>query len=325
MMSSADEQEFSDQLLIRYLLGSLPEQEAERLDELSISDDAFAWRLSAVENDLVDAYARGEFSGGDLAQFKKSYLSSPKRLQKVQFAEALRSFEAKAAAAATQATRESMAPGSGPGGKTTEGSSPRRWFAVPRLALQWGFASGALVMLLAASYLLIENTRLRKRTNEAQGRHAASDLPEQELQRQLKDQRAANAEMAKELDRLREAQPNLDQFKTLSALLLPPTRGAGRLPTLSVPQGTNVVVLLLMLEADDFPEYRVNLKDPATSQSVWHSANLKADSNGADKTVSVSFPAHVLRRQNYVLELSGVPSSGRAEFISGYPVHVVIR
>ncbi len=312
-MPSADKQEFNDQFLIRYLLGSLPEQEAERLDELSISDDAFAWRLSAVENDLVDAYARGELSDDDLAQFKKSYLSSPKRLQKVQFAEALGSFEARSA------------PSYRPTEETLKGSSARRWFAVPRLALQWGFAASALLMLLAASYLLLENTRLREQTIAAQGRNAAFEQPEQELQRQLNDQRAANAEMAKELDRLRESQPNLDQLKTLSALLLPPTRGAGRLPKLSVPQGTNLVVLLLTLEADDFPEYRVSLKDPAANQIVWQSASLQADSNGAGKTVSVSFPAHVLQQQNYVLELSGVPSNGRAEFISGYPLRVVVR
>ncbi len=61
-MSFADKQEFNDQVLIRYLLGSLSEEEAERLDELGIADDAFAWRLRAVENDLVDGYVRGELS-----------------------------------------------------------------------------------------------------------------------------------------------------------------------------------------------------------------------------------------------------------------------
>src|ERR1700722_18106227 len=92
MMSSADKQSFDDQVLLRYLLGSLPEEEAERLDELSVVDDAIAWRLSAVENDLVDAYVGGQLSGGDLAEFKKCYLSSPRRLQKLEFAEALSSF-----------------------------------------------------------------------------------------------------------------------------------------------------------------------------------------------------------------------------------------
>ena len=35
----------SDEYLIRYILRELPESEAERLDEQSVSDDAFARRL----------------------------------------------------------------------------------------------------------------------------------------------------------------------------------------------------------------------------------------------------------------------------------------
>lgn len=324
-MSSADKRGFDGRVLVRYLLGSLSEEEAERLDELSIADDAFAWRLSAVENDLVDAYVRGELSGGELAEFRKFYLSSPKRLQKLEFAEALSSFDGKTAAAAAQARQARTGSSSELKQESSKGLSPWRWFSVPRLALQWGFAGGALAMMLAAGYLLLENGRLRKQTSEAQGSHAAVDQHKQELQRQLNDQRAANAEMSKELERLKESQPNLDQIKTLSAVLLPPTRGAGALPTVSVARGTDLVVLLLALESDDFPAYRVGLKDPATNQTVWHSTNLEAAPGGANKIVSVSFPAHLLKPQNYVLELSGVPSSGHAEFVSGYPVHVVIR
>jgi hypothetical protein len=126
-----------------------------------------------------------------------------------------------------------------------------------------------------------------------------------------------------ELDRLRQSQPNLDQLKTISALLLPPTRGARGIPTVSVPRGTGLVVLLLALEADDFPTYRVALKDPAANQIVWHGANLEATPGAGNKTVAVSFPARLLKQQNYVVELSGV--SRNAEFISGYPIRVVIR
>src|SRR5580693_6169914 len=99
-MSSPDEQEFDDQILIRYLLGSLPEAEADRLDELSIADDEFAWRLSAVENDLVDAYARGDLPRETLEPFNAHYLSSPKRLEKVAFARTWRRFEMKSGTAA---------------------------------------------------------------------------------------------------------------------------------------------------------------------------------------------------------------------------------
>ena len=88
-MSSADKHEYDEQLITRYLLGAVSGEEAERLDELSISDDEFAWGLNAIENDLVDGYARGELSGDTLERFKKFYLSSPKRLEKVEFAKTL--------------------------------------------------------------------------------------------------------------------------------------------------------------------------------------------------------------------------------------------
>lgn len=324
-MLRPDKQTYDDQVLIDYLLGSLPEAVGERLDELSVADDEFAWRLSAVENDLVDAYVRGELSGEILGRFETFYLSSPKRREKVTFAEAMRIRAGRITASPAQATPAISISGSRPKKELPRGVSPWRLFTVPRLALQWGFAGGALAMLFMASYLLLENAGLRRQTTEALGSHAALDQREQELQRQLSDQRAANLEMAKDLQRLRESQPNLDQLKTLSALLLPPTRGARRIPTVSVPPGTSLVVLLLALESDDFPAYRVELKDPATNQTVWHSASMEAATSGGNKIVSISFPASLLKQQHYILELSGVPSSGRAKLISGYPIRVVIR
>jgi hypothetical protein len=45
------------------MVGALPDDETERLDELSITDPSFADRLNAVEYDLVDSYVRGEALG----------------------------------------------------------------------------------------------------------------------------------------------------------------------------------------------------------------------------------------------------------------------
>jgi hypothetical protein len=322
-MSSAEQQRFDDQVLVRYLLGTLPEEEAERLDGLSIADDAFAWRLNAVENDLVDGYVRGELSGENLARFKQSYMSSAKRLQKLEFAEALNSLGAKAATAAAQAM---PLPDFKPKKESSRDLPARRWFSVPHFAPQWGFAGGALLLLFAAGYLLLDNVRLRRQTTAAQGSHTAFDRHEQELQRQLNDQRTVNSALAKELDGLRESLPNLDRLKTVSALLLPPTRGAGRVPTVSLAGGTELVVLLMTVESDDFPAYRVRLKDSETNQIVWRSANLEAASGGSNKIVAVSVPAHLLEQRNYVLELSGVSSKeGRTEWIGSYPIRVAIK
>ena len=79
---------YNNQTITEYLLGSLPEAETERFDELSITDDEFAETLKAAEKDLVDAYVQGELIGAELEQFKFHYLASPLRREKVQFAQA---------------------------------------------------------------------------------------------------------------------------------------------------------------------------------------------------------------------------------------------
>ncbi len=54
---------YNYEAITQYLLGALPEEEAERLDELSFTSDEFAEALRAAEKDLVDAYLQGELTG----------------------------------------------------------------------------------------------------------------------------------------------------------------------------------------------------------------------------------------------------------------------
>src|SRR5215471_10134871 len=88
-MSLAKPNRVEDHDVVQYLLGAAPEEQTELLDRLSVSDDDFARRLAVVEDDLVDAYVRGELSGETLERFRSFYLSSPLRREKVRFAEAL--------------------------------------------------------------------------------------------------------------------------------------------------------------------------------------------------------------------------------------------
>src|SRR5215831_9985106 len=273
MMSSQDKSTYDDRLLTRYLLGALPTEESERLDELSVADDEMAARLSAVENDLVDSYARGELSGEDLAMFESSYLISARRRDKVQLAQALLARERGVATSPSVVVRTIVAPAGKPGKQTKEGSSRGRVF-------QWGFAGAAAMLLLVAGYLLVTNLRLQKQMNDARAQQSIWKQREQQLRTQLDEQRSANIQTQRELERLRDGQPNLDQLTTVSLLLLPPTRGISATPSVSLGHGTDLVVLVLTLESDDFPAYRVILKDPASNQVLWRSASLAAASAG---------------------------------------------
>ncbi|MBZ5536845.1 MAG: hypothetical protein LAO31_12900 [Acidobacteriia bacterium] len=322
-MSLSDKNGYDDQFLLQYLLGSLSNEEAERLDELSISDDEFALRLDSVENDLVDACVRGEPFGETLERFKAFYLSSLRRGEKVRFAETLRAFENRAAIA-------QLAP---PTGLSSSQPSEdawqqffRRWFfPFQHLNPQWALAGVALVMLLASGLLLLNELRIRKQVAGAKADRAVLDERGQQLQTEITEQGSANAAASKESEQFREPQVNRDQLKTISMLLSPPTRGAIRVPTISVPAGTDRVELLLVLESDDFPTYRVVLKDPATNQILWRSTDLKTKSAGNNKAVSFGFRANLLKARNYLAELTGIPPGGTPDFISAYPFRVMLK
>ena len=323
-MPSADKQRPDDQILSGYLLGSLPAEESERLDELSITDDEFALRLDAVENDLVDAYTRGDLSGDALERFQKYYLSSSQRREKVEFARSLLGFTEKAAPVMTAKSRPAI-PNANPPDQILQRRSLRRWFTVSGSGLQWGFAAAALVLLAATSYLFVENERLKQQAAKVRDQQTELSQHARDLERQLGEQRAANAGMLQELGRLRELSATPHALKIVAAFLLPQMRGASQVPTVSVPVGTDQVQLRLQLEADDFAGYQVALKDPAAGQVRWRSERLPAKPAADSKTVSVILPAKLLKRQNYILELSGISESGALDLVSSYPFRVVVR
>jgi hypothetical protein len=322
-MNTLDPNPADDQTLVQYLLGSLPEAETERWDELSIADDEFAMRLSAVEYDLADAYARGELSGWTLERFQTFYLSTAKRREKVSFAESLFSIARQTAptpAPISTARVERASPQ-----VSVIKSSWLSFLTIPRL----GFAAAA-AMLAVASLVVVDNVRLHHQVSQAQSDRVTLVQRERELRATLEQQHAANAQVVKELGQVQESLAQLEKkvparsggpfpISIASFVLSPQMRGAGQMARLTVPRGTTRCSIRLELEADDFPQYRAALKDAATGQILWRSGPLKAASGGQDRTVSLSIPANLFRQRNYALELSGTPSSGgAAELVSSY-------
>ena len=325
-------------MIIDYLLGASTEQETERLDEMSLTDDDFAQRLHAVENDLVDAYVRGELQGHAASRFNSHYLASPGRRDKVAFAEKLLGFTDSAWAARAETMDETM-PASSAARKTIARESSRfRFFARPRLSMQRGLAAAAVVVFIAAGYLTFENVRLRDQIAREQAERTALAQREQELRRQLADRLSSDAETEKELSREREQLARLEQqlaadrqrgktepdrrdLRVVAFNLSPQTRGIGQIATLSLPEGTDFVALALELEADEFRAYQAALRNPATGQIVWRSGRLKANDKG--KALRIRLRGSLLNPQNYILELSGFRPSGATESVSSHSFRVV--
>ena len=260
-----------DRQLVRYLLGLLPENDAERLDEQSIVDDEFAARLRAVENDLVDAYVRGALEGELLERFESFYLASPRRRDKVAFArQFVDTMDRLPAPAATPVA-------------SVRGSLMRR--------SRFIWLTSAAVLLLACGVLFLQDVRLRRVLLDAQHDGEVLDQRRRDLARQLGEQRVANDALRKEIERLRTAQP-------LALVLRPQTRAAAPVSVVAVPPGLDVVAFELELEAGDFSQYQVALKDPATNRSLWRSGIVTSVSRRTP-AVAVAIPASLLRSQHY--------------------------
>jgi hypothetical protein len=325
MMGTADKHEYDEQLLTRYLVGALSGDEAERLDEQSVTDDEFAWRLDAVEHGLVDAYVNNELSGETLERFKNFYLRSAKRLEKVEFSRSLLRFEPQETQANTQAAAERIAPGSRRIDKSQDARVPLRWVGTPHWGLQLGLAGASLVILFAAAFLFVENGRLQKQIAQAYNQQIVLEQRTHKLENELDEQRSTDTKLQTELEKSNESTPAARALKTIAVLLLPPTRGLNQIASVSIPPATDRVTLRLQLESDDFPIYRAALKDPASGQTVWSGGDLKARSEGQKRIVSLSVPATVLKQQNYSVELTGVPEQGASEILSSYVFKAVFR
>src|SRR6185503_13047992 len=70
----------------RYLLGELSESEKDRLEAELFADDSKLVDFELAEDELVDAYVRGELSADERRQFEAKLSNSPRLVERVNFA-----------------------------------------------------------------------------------------------------------------------------------------------------------------------------------------------------------------------------------------------
>lgn len=341
----------NNETIVRYLLGSLPETETERLDDLSITDDDFAIALSAAEKDLLDAYVQGELNESALEKFRSYYLASPLRRGSRDFAQAFAALAEKQLNASSPTASEELPLERSTEPKRSGGWFGKGFFTTPRLAWQWGFAVAAIAFLVAGLWLLSENMRLRQQISQPQMRPEGPGTRERELQNELELQRQAVAKTEQELALVREERVRLESepkqqekpsqvangqrngssqqgssaggVSIASFILMPQMRGVQQIRTISIPANTDQVSMQLELEPNDFTAYRVALIDQAGDQTSWRSRQLKAKATSAGKALSVTFPAPLLGPRVYALRVTSVAANAAPEVIGDYPFKVV--
>jgi hypothetical protein len=337
-MSVPQESERDDDLLTRYVLGLLSEEEREQVDEASIVDDEVAARLRSVENDLIDGYVRGTLGKETLKRFESYYLSSRRRRESVRFASGfVRAVDRAAARGDTKSEIDSSSAAEGGRHEKAAGPPSSAW-VMTRSKVIMALAAVAALLLVACGVLMVEAVRTGNQLKVMQAESAALDRRARDLERQLEAQRAASP-AASQPERALEsvsaaASPAASQTdrpgaareaRTIALVLLPQTRAIASIPTIVIPPGTDRVALELRLESDDFPRYQAGLQDPATNEIVWRSGWLASKASADRASVSVLVPAGVLKTQHYSLQLTGRGEDGRDEVAGSYVFQILPR
>jgi len=278
----------TDETMMRYLLGQLPESERDDLEGRYFSDDSLHEHLLAIEEELIDRYVNGELSVKDKKDFDDRFLESPEYRQRIQLARALAALP---------------------------GPSRRRW--------EWSLLSQlmphslgmrfALAGVAAAVVTVLFAVHFWRGTNQPAPPTVAVNHPKPNVTPKIR--RAPEGTTPEEV--IKEPRKPLP---ILAFALVPGgTSRAGRgvlveggneETNVTIPPGQYRIRLELGLgdaDAADYQHYAVTVRT-MDGNEVWRESGQLRASIPANKpsTILVTMPPGVLRPGEYVVKLSGV-------------------
>jgi len=132
---------------MRYLLGDLSEDEKARMEEAFFADDSKFEAVELAEDELIDAYVRNALSPEEQRQFKTKLLTSPRLVERVNFARTLVAKADSLLSAEAEGSIEPAPPVSSPTAKPKT-----RWWAgvfAPQPAWRMAIAACAVLIFVA--------------------------------------------------------------------------------------------------------------------------------------------------------------------------------
>jgi len=307
-----------EDLVHRYLLGDLQEEQQIALEREYFADPEMLERVWEIENALVDRYVRDRLNPDEKTLFERHYLASPVHRERVVFVTTLLE------TVDLHAER----------GRAGIGNKPAiSWWSAFLVSLRgnsWRWAMMAAVVLLSglSIVLLTERTQLRRQIDQLKAETSSQQQRTAELENEIAAGREQSDKLAGELARLHEAsegaesQPQTSPSETRSILsfVLTPMlmRSGGEAKQLKLSQATAAILLQMRVQQPDARVYQVDLRT-VEGVKVWSRSSIKARPSAKDSsTVSVTIPAGKLGASDYILTLSATNGANETEEINRY-------
>jgi hypothetical protein len=289
-----------DVRLRRYLLGELPDEDRERLQAAYFADGELFVRLLGVEDDLIDAYVRGELTESERARFEQRFGRTARQRDRIKVARMLAAATAPAAVATPPVTAD---------GGTRAWSSRARTLA----------AAAAAVLAVAA--VATWRSGAERRPAEAVARPAASVARSGIAESSV----PARPGTATEVPGAHRG-PAYPAAQSVATLILRPglLRDGGETPRLVLSPKTTSARLRLVLPPElpaEAAPYLVVVQT-ASGVEVFRARGVHEAAGPRGRAVELSLPARVLAARDHVVLLSVEPADGPPRLVRGYAFRV---
>jgi len=336
-MTSLAAEHIDEQQIVRFLLGELPEDERQGVEGRLFQDDSFYSHVLAIQEELADNYVQGDLTPDQRKQFENYFLKSPRRKERVDFASAF----AGALAQNDNATSAVF--------PAAESSDAKWWSSftafVPKL-VPIAAAAFALILLVVASSLYLQNRRLKNDVRQAQSdrdsviRRSQSDGQTldgkvDQLQREIANLRTQGGDLEakvqekqKELAALqRSSRVNRVQPSTvgLANFILSPglKRGEDEPEKIIIAPDAKLVQLQLVLQREE--KYKTYIAEIRTARGnlISSKSGLTVSRTDSGPVVSLVVPANQLLAGEYELALKGADKNSLE--VVGYYYFLALR
>jgi hypothetical protein len=317
-----------ENLIARYLLGELSEEQQVEIEDRAFSDQEYLASITAVENDLIDEYVRGELSAAERQRFESRFLASAERRKRVEFATALRTVVAELPRAEKKVVAE---------GSWRE--SLYAFFSGLNPAARLAFVAAAILLVAVAAWLFVETQRLRRQVTQLQAEKQSGQTLQQALAQERKRNEELNARLDQEKQQREQTDESLRQLTetteatapapppVIATLTLLPglSRGGGQKPSLELASDARLVRLQIGIDPEEqYKSFAVELCT-STGRHVWNRENLTARTRHGTRAVGLTLPATVLKPGDYELRLRGLSEGGGSEDVGFYYFNVSKR
>jgi len=314
-----------ENLTADFLLGKLTEEENIKIETEFFGENKHFEDILIAENDLIDAYVKGELSPEDKTRFESRLLLNPKQRQRVDFAETLVKY-----ASSLPAENENLS------------FAESNWWAAflqlfsAKPMLSYSFAVAAFIFCAGAIWLAVNSSSSQFSQNSELASVQTpemvaeeTEIPKSESGAPLEREKSADKanpeiETTKDKSPNVERRPQADKNQSPAAARIEKTaKPAAIFSTIILPLGltrddtapskkfdiavkTDFVNLQLNLEDDNsFASYFAVL-ETVEGRQVWNGKILKSAKTKKQNLVTATISARLLKKGDYILTLKGL-------------------